>query len=204
VVTETSSSARMISAIGPFWEPCSPAPAPLPPIFAYLAGASFVLQDIHALSPAGYSVVFGLNAAGFAVFGLLAGRAAERWSERLAFALGLGIIAVGACGLLATALLQLPLPFAIVSFLAGAAGAAAVSPPATSLALTDYPQFAGTASSVLGVTRFAAGGLAAPLVGIAGPMTMLLGTVAVVTAALAATAYLRLVRTPTKRVLLHP
>ena len=167
--------------------------------FAYLAGASFVLQDIYALSPAAYSVVFGLNAAGFAMFGFLAGRVAEHWSERFAFALGLGIIAVGACGLLATAVMQLPLPFAIVSFFAVAAGAAAVSPPATSLALTDYPQFAGTASSVLGVTRFVAGGLAAPLVGMAGSMTMVpLGIVTVVSTVLAATAYLWLVRTPTK------
>ena len=121
--------------------------------FAYLGGASFVLQDIYAQSPAAYSLVFGLNAAGFATFGFLGGRAAERWSERLALILGVGIIAVGACGLLTTALLHLPLPFALGSFFAVAAGAAAVSPPATSLALADYPQFAGTASSILGVTR---------------------------------------------------
>lgn len=166
--------------------------------FAYLAGASFVLQDVYALSPAAYSLVFGLNAAGFAMFGFLGGRAAERWSERLAFILGLGIIAAGASGLLATALLHLPLPLAIVSFFAVAAGAAAVSPPATSLALADYPQFAGTASSILGVTRFAAGGLAAPLVGMAGSMTMVpLGVVTVVSAALAAAAYAWLVRRPT-------
>jgi MFS transporter, DHA1 family, multidrug resistance protein len=166
--------------------------------FAYLAGASFVLQDIYAMSPAAYSLVFGLNAAGFALFGFLGGRAAERWSERLAFILGLAIIAAGAGGLFTTALLHLPLPFAIVSFFAVAAGAAAVSPPATSLALADYPQFAGTASSVLGVTRFAAGGLAAPLVGIAGSMTMIpLGVVTMVSTALAAVAYAWLVRKAT-------
>jgi MFS transporter, DHA1 family, multidrug resistance protein len=45
---------------------------------------------------------------------------------------------------------------------------AVTSPPATSLALTDYPDIAGTASSLLGLARFAFGGLAAPLVGIAG------------------------------------
>lgn len=166
--------------------------------FAYLAGASFVLQDIYGLTPAGYSLVFGLNAAGFAVFGFLGGRAAERWSERLAFILGIGITAVGAYGMLATALLHLPLPFAVASFFAVAAGAAAVSPPATSLALADYPQFAGTASSILGVTRFAAGGLAAPLVGIAGALTMVpLGIVTVVSTALAVPAYVWLVRRPT-------
>lgn len=165
--------------------------------FAYLAGASFVLQDIYALSPAAYSLVFGLNAAGFALFGFLGGRAAERWSERLAFVLGLGVIAVGAGGLLATALIHLPLPVAVVSFFAVAAGAAAVSPPATSLALADYPQFAGTASSILGVTRFAAGAFAAPLVGLGGSMTMIpLGLVTVASTTLAATAYVWFVRRP--------
>jgi DHA1 family bicyclomycin/chloramphenicol resistance-like MFS transporter len=172
--------------------------------FAYLAGASFVLQDIYALAPAAYSLVFGLNAAGFALFGFLAGRAAERWSERLAFVLGLAIIAVGACGLLTSALLNLPLPAAIFSFFAIAGGAAAVSPPATSLALTDYPQFAGTASSILGVTRFAAGALAAPLVGIAGSMTMLpLGILTTASTALAIAAYARLVRARSSQPITH-
>ena len=165
--------------------------------FAYLAGASFVLQDIYALPPAAYSLVFGLNAAGFALFGFLGGRAAERWTERLAFILGLGILALGACGLLATAILHLPMPVAVASFFAVAAGAAAVSPPSTSLAMADYPQFAGTASSILGVTRFAAGALAAPLVGIAGSMTMIpLGIVTVASSTLAAAAYAWLVRKP--------
>ena len=165
--------------------------------FAYLAGASFVLQDIYVLSPAAYSLVFGLNAAGFALFGFLGGRAAERWSERLAFILGLGIIAAGAGGLLLTALLHLPLPFAVVSFFGVAAGAAAVSPPATSLALADYPQFAGTASSILGVTRFAAGAFTAPLVGLGGSLTMIpLGIVTVASSALAAAAYAWFVRRP--------
>ena len=165
--------------------------------FAYLAGASFVLQDIYALTPPAYSLVFGLNAAGFALFGFLGSRAAERWSERSAFLLGLAMIAVGACGLLATALLDLALPAAMFSFFAVAAGAAAVSAPSTSLALTDYPQFAGTASSILGVTRFAAGGIAAPLVGIAGSSTMLpLAIVTTLSTVFAGAAYLLLIQQP--------
>ncbi|KRF22942.1 Bcr/CflA subfamily drug resistance transporter [Phycicoccus sp. Soil802] len=158
--------------------------------FGYLAGASFVLQDVYALPPATYSLVFGLNAAGFAGFGFLGGRLAEHWSERLAFIVGLGIMAAGAGGLLATAVTHLPLPCAIASFFAVAAGAAAVSPPATSLALADYPQFAGTASSILGVTRFAAGALTAPLVGLGGSMTLVpLGIVTVASVGLAVAAY---------------
>lgn len=47
-------------------------------------------------------------------------------------------------------------------------GVAVTSPPATSLALKDYPDIAGTASSLLGLARYAFGGIAAPLVGIGG------------------------------------
>ncbi|WP_251040095.1 multidrug effflux MFS transporter [Arthrobacter sp. ISL-72] len=49
-------------------------------IFAYLSGATFVLQDIYGLSPQEYSFAFGLNSLGFMVFGFIAGRTAERWS----------------------------------------------------------------------------------------------------------------------------
>ena len=51
-------------------------------LFAYLSGATFVLQGIYGLSPQGYSFAFGLNSLGFMVFGFLAGRASERWSVR--------------------------------------------------------------------------------------------------------------------------
>lgn len=49
-------------------------------LFAYLSGATFLLQDTDGLSPQGYSYAFALNSVGFMVFGFLAGRASERWS----------------------------------------------------------------------------------------------------------------------------
>ena len=38
-------------------------------LFAYLSGATFVLQGVYGLSPQGYSFAFGLNSLGFMVFG---------------------------------------------------------------------------------------------------------------------------------------
>lgn len=136
--------------------------------FAYLAAAPFVLHDIFGLSPAQYAIIFGVNAAGFAAFGFAAGRAAERWSERRVFAWGLGMLITSGIILVVSASTALPLPVTLAAFFLISSGAAAVSPPSTSLALVDYPQYAGTASSVLGLSRFAAGGIAAPLVGLAG------------------------------------
>ena len=137
-------------------------------IFAYLSGATYILQGMYGLSPQGYSLAFGLNSLGFMVFGFAAGRLSERWSERGTLTLGLVMAAAGALALLATAMLHLPLAAIILSLFTMVSGVAVTSPPATSLALKDYPDIAGTASSLLGLARFAFGGLAAPLVGIAG------------------------------------
>ncbi|MCA4133987.1 multidrug effflux MFS transporter [Arthrobacter sp. M4] len=137
-------------------------------IFAYLSGATYILQGLYGLSPQGYSFAFGLNSLGFMVFGFIGGRVAERWSERGTLVVGLVMTFAGSFGLLMTALLQLPLIAIILSLFTMVSGAAVTSPPATSLALKDYPEIAGTASSLLGLARFAFGGVAAPLVGIAG------------------------------------
>lgn len=163
--------------------------------FAYLAAAPFVLQEIYGLSPAQFALIFGLNAAAFAGCGFLSGRAAERTSERTVFLAGLIMLAGGGILLGWSLIAAPPLLLTVVAFLLVAGGAATVSPPSTTLALVDYPQYAGTASSILGLCRFAAGGLAAPLVGLAGPSTMQpLALTVLLTTALALIAFIWLVR----------
>jgi DHA1 family bicyclomycin/chloramphenicol resistance-like MFS transporter len=135
-------------------------------LFAYLSGATFVLQDLYGLSPQGYSYAFAVNSAGFVVSGFLAARTSERWSVHGTLVTGMAIVAAGAAGLLATAAADLPLAVVLASLFLIVSGVAVTTPPATSLALADYPHLAGTASSFLGVARFAFGGLSAPLVGL--------------------------------------
>jgi MFS transporter, DHA1 family, multidrug resistance protein len=166
-------------------------------LFAYLAGATFLLQDVYGLSPQGYSYAFGLNSLGFMVFGFAAGRSSERWSERGTLAVGLGMLALGAGGLLATAALHLPLAAVVLSLVTLVGGVAVTTPPTTSLALAGYPDMAGTASSFLGVARFAFGGVAAPLVGLGGGSPLPLGVVTVVATGLAVGAAV-LVRRPAR------
>ncbi|MFD1538577.1 multidrug effflux MFS transporter [Nonomuraea guangzhouensis] len=159
-------------------------------IFAYLGGATYVLQGIYRLSPQEYSFAFGLNSLGFMVFGYLGGRLAERWSERRTLVMGLAMCTLGAAGLLATAVLHLPLIAVVLSLFTMVSGVAVTAPPATSLALAGYPDIAGTASSVLGVARFAFGGLSAPLVGLGGADNAVpLGLVTIVSAGLAVTSH---------------
>ena len=164
-------------------------------LFAYLAGATFVLQDIYGLSPQAYAAAFGVNSAGFMVCGFLAGRSAERWSVPGTLVIGICVAATGAIGLLVAGLSVAPLWVVIVSLFLLASGVATTSPPATTLALAGYPQFAGTASSLLGMVRFGFGGVAAPIVGIAGATVILpLGLVTVTAVVLAGTVFLLLGR----------
>ncbi|CAM5631972.1 multidrug effflux MFS transporter [Streptomyces coeruleorubidus] len=159
-------------------------------LFAYLSGATYILQGAYGLSPQAYSVAFGANSAGFMAFGYLGGRTAERWSERGALVIGLAMTAVGSVGLLATGLWNLPLPVVLASLFVLASGVAFAAPPTTSLALADYPELAGTASSALGCARFGLGGVAAPLVGVGGAHAVLpLGIVTVASIALGVVAH---------------
>lgn len=149
-------------------------------LFAYLSGATYILQGTYGLSPQAYSIAFGANSAGFMIFGYIGGRTAERWSERGTLIVGIAMTAIGSLGLLSTGLWNLSLPVVLVSLFVLASGVAFASPPTTSLALADYPELAGTASSVLGCARFGLGGVAAPLVGLGGAQAVLpLGIVTV-------------------------
>lgn len=163
-------------------------------LFAYLSGATYVLQDVYGLSPLQYALAFGLNSAGFALFGYAAGIASERWSVSGTLAAGIAVAGLGGVGLLAAGLVHVPLAAVLASLLLLVCGTAATTPPSTAIALAAYPQFAGTASSLLGAARFAFGGFVAPLVGVAGALSILpLGIVttgSVVLAALAGLLFL--------------
>ena len=164
-------------------------------LFAYRAGATYVLQDIYGLSPQGYSFAFGLNSLGFMLFGFGGGRLCERWSEEGTLVVGLVMCLAGAGGLLATAVFGLPVIAVILSLFTMVGGVATITPPTTSLAMANYPDIAGTASSLLGLARFGIGGLAAPLVGLGGSHDALpLGLVTVTATLLAGVAYLATIR----------
>ncbi|WP_426402904.1 multidrug effflux MFS transporter [Streptomyces sp. R-07] len=168
-------------------------------LFAYLSGATYVLQGVYGLSPQGYSFAFGLNSLGFMGFGFAAGRLSGRWSEKGTLLIGLLMCVAGATGVLVTALVELSLPALVVSLFVLVSGAATTTPPATSLALANYPGIAGTASSLLGLAQFAFGGLAAPLVGLGGARTAVpLGVVTVAAAALAACVHAVTIRRHTR------
>ena len=158
-------------------------------VFAYIAGSSFVLQDVYGLSPRQFGLVFGVNGLGILVCGQL-NRLLLRWTEpRRILLAGLGASAVAGVGVLAAIAADAPLGLVLTPLFVGVATIGFVMPNATALALTNHPHVAGSASALIGTTQFAIAAVVAPLVGIAGRDTALplgialavLGTAALVT-----------------------
>jgi DHA1 family bicyclomycin/chloramphenicol resistance-like MFS transporter len=122
------------------------------------------------------------------------GRLALVWPLPRVLGFGLTINLLGAAALLATVIIDLPLPVLIGSLLVMVSAVGLIFPTANALALADYPDLAGTASSLQGLSQFVFGAVAAPLVGIAGEHTALpLGIVTTTTSACAAVSFLSLV-----------
>jgi len=131
-------------------------------LFAYIAGSSFVLEDVYGVSPQAFSLVFAVNSAGLVGMSQLGGRLVGRVGALVATITHAG---------LAPLLISL---FVIVSF------DGMVFPNATAVSLEGQERALGSASALLGMGQFGTGALIAPLVGVAGshnalPMGVLIG-----------------------------
>ncbi|UQN30908.1 multidrug effflux MFS transporter [Brachybacterium kimchii] len=165
-------------------------------LFAYLSGSTFILQSTYGVGPQAYSVLIGIISGVYMLFGWLAGRVGTIWSTGRSLLLSVVVGLAGSAGVLATALLHLPLAAMMAALLVMVSGIAAATTAATSLGMAANPDAAGSASSLLGLARYAFGAAAAPVVGLFGDArigtTLGVLSIAVMTASLAA---LSLVRT---------
>jgi MFS transporter, DHA1 family, multidrug resistance protein len=142
-------------------------------MFAYIAGSTFVLQKIYGMSPQGFSFVFGGISLGLVAAAQAGARIALVWPLTRVLALGLIINLLGAASLLVTVISGLPMGVLIGALLVMVCAVGLIFPTANALAMADYPDLAGTASSLQGLSQFLFGAIAAPLVGIAGEQTAL-------------------------------
>lgn len=141
-------------------------------VFAYISGSSFVLQDGYRLTAQQFSVVFGVNGLGIVVFGqvngLLVGRVAD---EHTLLRIALAVATLGSAGVLASAVLALPLPVLLISLFTVVSMLGIVLADATSLALAGHGSAAGAASSLQGLLQFLVGSLAAAAMSLSGHVT---------------------------------
>ena len=149
-------------------------------MFAYIAGSSFVLQNVYGLSPQMYGIVFALNAAGLIIGAQVNGRIAGRIGPSVLLTAGLtsmvlcGAVLVAVVGTGRGGLLGVIAALFVAMF-----GWGFVGPNAVALALERYPNSAGAASAVLGSFQFLVAALTTPLAGIGGtadglPMALLI------------------------------
>ena len=142
-------------------------------MFAYIAGSTFVLQRIYGMSPQGFSLVFGCISLGLVAAAQAGARIALVWPLTRVLGLGLLINLLGATALLVTVISGLPMAVLIAALVVMVCAVGLIFPTANALAMADYPDLAGTASSLQGLSQFVFGAMAAPLVGIAGEHTAL-------------------------------
>jgi MFS transporter, DHA1 family, multidrug resistance protein len=142
-------------------------------LFAYIAGSTFVLQKIYGMSPQGFSFVFGGISLGLVAAAQAGARIALVWPLTRVLALGLIINLLGAASLLVTVISGLPMGVLIGALVVMVCAVGLIFPTANALAMADYPDLAGTASSLQGLSQFVFGAIAAPIVGIAGDQTAL-------------------------------
>jgi MFS transporter, DHA1 family, multidrug resistance protein len=151
---------------------------------AYLAGSSFVLQDVYGVSAQRYSLIFALNAIGLIGTAQIGRALVRRVGSLMLLRVGLVLGATGGGAVLAVVLLHGALVWLVLSVIVFSAGQAGLTMPnTTALALEEHPRVAGSAAALLGTTQFVAGAAAAPFVGLAGkhsavPMGVLIASFA--------------------------
>lgn len=160
-------------------------------MFAYIAGSPFVLQDVYGVSPQAFSLLFAVNAFGILLGSQASGRLVGRVTPDRLLTLGVRTAAAGAAALVAVSVLEVGLVAVLVCLFAVVASIGLILPNAAAIGMAGHPRTAGSASALLGLSQYAFGALAAPLVGVAGlhhgvPMAVViaaaaLGSLAVLT-----------------------
>ncbi len=137
--------------------------------FAYLTGASFVVQQQYGASPLQFSVLFSVNALGMMAASQLNHALLARVAPRVLLSAGLiGCLVAGVGALAATlnpglGLAALAVPLFVLVFCVGFA-----TPDVTALALSRHPEAAGSAAAGFGTVRLGIASATTPLVGLGG------------------------------------
>jgi len=152
--------------------------------FAYIAGSSFLLQNIYQVSPQEFSLIFGGIGIVIAATGGIPARLAGRVAEHVLLQYALCVGLCGACAFTACVLLQAPLYLTLAALLTIVPMVSVMGATTFALAMRSQGDNAGSAAALIGFCSMFSGGLIAPIIGIAGeanalPMAlvMIFGTV---------------------------
>lgn len=161
-------------------------------MFAYISASPFVLQNVHGLSTSWYTAVFTANALGLVIFSVANGAIVAKLGARVTLRIGLTLLSVFSIVMLINALAGPVLWVTLIALWCTMGSLGLVIANATTLALGEARQAAGTGSAVLGALQFLLAAAISPLVGIGGEDTALPMAIAMVVSALIALSALAL------------
>jgi DHA1 family bicyclomycin/chloramphenicol resistance-like MFS transporter len=149
-------------------------------LFAYIAGSSFVLENVYGASPQLFSLMFAINSAGLVAMSQLGGHVVARVGAVALLRRGLVALAIASSAALVVTISHAGLVPLLVSLFAIVASLGIVFPIGTAAALAEQHVSLGGASALLGMGQFGMGAIVAPLVGLAGshnavPMGIVIG-----------------------------
>jgi MFS transporter, DHA1 family, multidrug resistance protein len=138
-------------------------------VFGYVSGSSFAYQEVYGVSPQTFGLLFGVNGVGLVCASQLNARLVLKVPSFVILRTVLPITGAGALAMLFTTvtgafgILGLAAPLFVVMTSLGL-----ILPNSGALALNRHPRSAGTAAALVGMTQFVVGGLAGPIIGLAG------------------------------------
>ncbi len=122
-------------------------------LFGWISTAAFVLQDIYGLSPLMFGFAFAVGGSGYLIGTTLAARFVVRWGSLRTMGFGTVAMAVGGLAMLAMVAIDWQVATGVVATIGVyMIGMGMALPQAQAGALLPFPDRAGAASSLMGVT----------------------------------------------------
>jgi DHA1 family bicyclomycin/chloramphenicol resistance-like MFS transporter len=136
-------------------------------MFAYIAGAPFVLIELYGIPERHFGWVFGTNAMGFVIVSQVNARIARKVDPARMIRVA-GLVQIGAClVLLAVAWSGVhSLVLTVVPLFVCIASLGLLMPNTSAIAMASFPDRAGAASALLGTMQFSLAAAASSLVGL--------------------------------------
>ena len=141
--------------------------------FSYLSGSSFIFQNIYAISPQIYSMIFAGIGAGLLIAGILPARLAGRIPDIVILKYSVLVPFAGSMLLLLGFYFSVSLAVILVLLFITIVPLSVMGAASFSLALSRQGKNAGSASALIGCFSMLLGACAMPLAGIAGDQTAL-------------------------------
>ena len=131
-------------------------------MFAYIASSSFIFQEFYSLSPISYSFCFASNGLGL----VIGARLVSLLNERKSLKTGLFGTLFASVFIAFMLCFKFEVIGVIIAFFLLLLFTGFILPTASSLAMNEGREYAGSASAILGFCPFFLGGVVSPLVGL--------------------------------------